>query len=109
MFLPEPDPKVWIKLQKYGIRNLKILTQLITGHNVLRRHLWKMKFEESPTCERCHGGEESSEHFICHCPAYCVARQQNFGKMFLDPQDLKDLDYDVLLKYARQTKRFDQD
>ena len=107
MFLPEPNPKVWAKLQKYGISNLRFLTQMITGHNCLRRHLWKMKYEDSPTCQKCLQGEESAEHYICHCPAYSMARQQNFGRMFLTAEDLKDIDYDVLLKYIRQTKRFE--
>ena len=45
--------------------NIKILTQMITGHTVLRRHLHIMKIEEDPTCEHCMDGDETVEHFIC--------------------------------------------
>ena len=108
MFLPEPDPGYWKKLQKFNRKNLKILTQMITGHSVLKYHLWKMKIEPDPMCEQCQDGDETVEHFICECEAFGFTRQHTFGHHFLKKEDLCSLDYDVLLKYVNATKRFEQ-
>ena len=80
---------------------------MITGHACLRYHLFNMKFEPSPSCEECGLEEEQEtvEHFICHCEAYAWARQRVFGAMFLEKEDLRDMDYDVLLQYIRTTGR----
>ena len=82
-----------------------MLTQMITGHAVLNYHLHNMKIEDSATCEHCLEGDETVEHYICDCPAFSWARQTTFGRMFLDKQDLKTLDFNVLLQYIRTTGR----
>ena len=105
MFLPEPCSKVWRKLRKFGRRNLKVLTQLITGHAVLRYHLNNMNIEPEATCEHCLEGDETVEHFVCDCEAYAWARQRIFGTPFLSSEELKNLEYDVLLQYVRTTGR----
>ena len=64
-----------------------------------------MKIEPEPTCEHCMEGDETVEHFICDCKAFAWARHRVFRTPFLNKQDLKDMDFDVLLKYIKTTGR----
>ena len=105
MFLPEPEHGTWKKIRGRTKRNIKILTQMITGHATLRYHLFKMKIEPEATCEHCQEGDETVEHFICECEAYAYPRYQAFGAHFLKQEDLRTMDYDVLLEYIKTTKR----
>ena len=107
MFLPQPNPKLWKKIRNKSRRQIKILTQMITGHTVLQRHLHIMKIAEDPECEHCLDGDETVEHYICHCHAFSFARHHTFGAMYLHSDELKTLDLDILLQYIRMSKRFE--
>ena len=89
------------------IRNLKILTQIFTGHSTLQRHLEVMKIIPDGTCEQCYEEDETVEHFITDCMAFCHPRREVFGTWFLKQEEMKDLEPDKLLKYVRLTKRWE--
>ena len=106
MFLPDPNPRLWKKIRKYNIRKIKILTQMITGHSTLQRHLEVMKIIPDGTCEQCLDEDETVQHFICDCEAFHSPRREILGEFFLKQEELQHLDLDVLLKYVKRTKRF---
>ena len=43
---------------------MKRITQMLTGHSTLQRHLYLMKMEDSPICQNCLEDEETVEHFL---------------------------------------------
>ena len=105
MMIPSPDPKIWKKIQKYSRRNIMIITQMLTGHCTLQRHLTIMKIEEDPTCEQCCEDEETVEHFLCECPVFAVIRHHTLGKLFLEQTDLPGLKMSQILDFVKKTKR----
>ena len=107
MFLPDPDPKLWKRIRKQNIRNIKILTQIITGHSTLQRHLEIMKIIQDGTCEHCLEEDESVEHHVTDCMAFMHQRREAFGTFFLKQEEMKSLEPDALLKYVRLTKRWE--
>ena len=61
---------------KNNRKELRIATQLITGHIGLNYHLHKISRYETAMCESCKLEEETVEHFIGRCPAYHMTRQK---------------------------------
>ena len=56
-----PQVGEWYKdLMKLKTQDLRIGTQLLTGHANLQRHQYLMKLEESPTCPKCKENEETT-------------------------------------------------
>ena len=53
MILPKVEGKAWKLVSKMNRRGAMYVTQIITGHNSLKRHLNIMGIEEYPTCEKC--------------------------------------------------------
>lgn len=47
--------------------NLKILTGILTGHNLLNKHLHTIGVSSHPNYDKC--GAIGTEHFLCNCPA----------------------------------------
>ena len=47
----------------------RVVTDLLTGHNTLRRHLYLLGLLDSPLCRKCGVGEENSAHILCECEA----------------------------------------
>ena len=55
----------WGQCTKYLNRNeMRILTQIATGHGCLQRHKFNMGLVDRPNCELC--GEETDSHTYCH-------------------------------------------
>ena len=108
MAMPEVSPKYWKSIKKMNRSNIKRITQMYTGHNTLRRHLYVMQIEEDPTCEQCLEDEETAEHYLCSCPTYGRIRQQNFGSMVIDGTEIKDMGARQILKYIKETKRYQE-
>jgi hypothetical protein len=43
----------------------RVVTDLLTGHNTLRRHLYIMGLIDSPLRTRCRAEDETSAHVLC--------------------------------------------
>ena len=54
-------------LMSCGRRDLKIMVQVLTGHNQLRYQLHKMGKAATPLCRLCNKANETSAHLIWHC------------------------------------------
>lgn len=105
MMIPSPDPKIWKKIQKFTRRNIMIITQMLTGHCTLQRHLAIMNIEQDPMCEQCLEEEETVEHFLCDCPAFATIRYNTLGSLFLNQNDLPTLRMSQILNFVRKTRR----
>jgi ribonuclease HI len=82
-WFPEPNKKVSFQLIRLDRRDFSTAVQLITGHNFMMRHQWKLGETSSPTCRLCEGGddddEESTFHVVAECPALAAKRLKHFG------------------------------
>ena len=61
-------------------KNLRMLTQILTGHNILNHSRANRKKDRHPFCSYCKNIRETSEHFLGKCQAYINTRIQCFGK-----------------------------
>ena len=43
---------------------------LLTGHSILRRHLYLLGLQDSPLCRKCGVMEETSVHILCECETF---------------------------------------
>jgi len=50
----------------------RAVTGLLTGHNILKRHLHLIGLSDSPLCRRC--GAEDETHILCECEALASHR-----------------------------------
>jgi len=77
-----------------------ILSQLRMGHIPLAKHLHHISKADSLTCPACHQAEETTQHFLLHCPAHNTARLvlPQLKLRFLLPWEIN---YIKLPKYLR--------
>ena len=107
MFLPKVENRIWKKIENQSIQRIRLVTQIITGHATLRKHLFRMKIVDSPLCPKCGEENETVEHLFCSCPAFMYERVKNLGKFFLKREDLKLLKLNQIINFAESTKRFE--
>ena len=109
MMIPNIRTNTWKQIKNLSKKNISIITQMLTGHSTLQRHLYIMKIEDSPLCEQCceDDEEETVEHFLSECPAFATTRYHTLGKLFLKREDLKNLRIQDILNFVNRTKRFE--
>ena len=107
MFLPKVENRIWKKIENQSIQRIRLVTQIITGHATLRKHLFRMKIVDSPLCPKCGEENETVEHLFCSFPAFMFERVKTLGKFFLKREDLKLLKLNQIINFAESTKRFE--
>ncbi|KAL5272328.1 hypothetical protein ACHWQZ_G000521 [Mnemiopsis leidyi] len=65
-------------LLKMGKRDLRVATQILTGHTELNYHLRKLNRDIAPTCSLCHEENETVEHVLTRCPLLWELRVELF-------------------------------
>ena len=83
MMCPNVRNNLWKYLKGMTRKNIMYATQILTGHTILRYHLWKMKIEPSPICLNCNLENETVEHFLKNCPKYRKIRYEIFREFEL--------------------------
>ena len=111
MAMPKIGNHIWKQIRKHPRRKMNIITQILTGHTTLKRHLNVMTIEDESLCQQCmeDNTEETMEHFILQCPAFARNRQNILGKIYMEPEEFSEIKISKLLKFVKQTKRFDQE
>ena len=94
--------KYFLSLKK---KNLKRLTDILTGHCSLNNHLHVMGLNDSPYCDKC-GDLESAEHFLCSCPAFIKARAKFLGSFIIQYDTIWSIHPKYILKYINGTNRY---
>lgn len=108
MFIREPTPRIWKKLRNLSREEIRICTGLITGHNTLQKHMFKMKMVdfETPFCEQClEDEEETTAHFLGKCIKYCRLRFDIFGRQFLSEEQIRNTKISRILKFVKASGR----
>ncbi|KAK0200152.1 hypothetical protein DFS33DRAFT_1267068, partial [Desarmillaria ectypa] len=76
---PIPINKTSLLLEKLATslprKITSIMMQLRTGHIRLNRHLFNIRRIDSPACPNYSYLNESTHHFLIHCPAYRAERE----------------------------------
>ena len=102
-----PQVGEWCKdLMKLKTQDLRIGTQLLTGHANLQRHRYLMKLEESPTCPKCKENEETTIHLLTECPAFAKLRWEELGQHYPKKEEIQKLKLSKLFKLARKIRRW---
>jgi hypothetical protein len=57
------------RLLSFNSTQSRVVIDLLTGHNTLRRHLHIIGLSDSPLCRKCGAEEETSAHILCECEA----------------------------------------
>ena len=73
-----PRQNYFMAIAKLSRKHTSIITQLVTGHIPLAKHLHRINKADSPICPCCHEHEETVSHFILHCPTHRTARATLF-------------------------------
>jgi hypothetical protein len=86
-----PDPATGARILSCNRTQTRVVIDLLTGHNTLRRHLYIMGLCNDPMCRKCGTEEETSVHILCECEALVLLRHAYLGFFFLDPEDISEL------------------
>src|SRR5579875_1118530 len=90
LFMPDPYHKDRGNIFDLSRSTLQLLVQVVTGHNFLNYHLYKLRLAPSPVCS-CGQGEESGFHFIAACDKYAFLRLLELGSARLSAEDLQSM------------------
>ena len=105
IFMPKVKHKWSKQILKKSKTQIRVLTQIVTGHANLKRHKYLMKLEESPMCD-CQESEETSIHVLTECPLHARNRWHYLGRATLKEEDMKNKSLSQILKFARATKKW---
>jgi hypothetical protein len=70
------------KLLSFNRMQSRVVTVILTGHNILRRHLYIMVLTDSPLCRRSGAEEETAANGACRCETLTTLRLINLGSFF---------------------------
>jgi hypothetical protein len=98
---PSPDAKT--RLLFFNRTKSRVVTDLLTGHNTLTRHLHFMGLTNCPLCRRCGAEGESSTHTLCECESLTSLRHVCLGSFFLDPDDINSLTLGTIWSFNKET------
>jgi ribonuclease HI len=110
MMLPTAKNKLWREIIKQPRKMVNLITQLYTGHATLKRHLNLMAIEDDGRCNQCNeeNTEETVQHYLAECPAFSRSRRNSLGYISLTTNELPNLTLTNILKFVKDTKRFEQ-
>ena len=91
MACPQVTIKNWKAVENLKGRQMKISTNMRTGHCVLNYHMANMRKLDSSLCHCDEGDEETVYHFIGKCPKWANIRHQIFGFVDLTVKQFENL------------------
>ena len=104
-----------LKKYKYNLhvlskKNLRYLTQILTGHNNLNHSRSNRIRTRQPFCIYCKNIRETSEHYLGKCQAYMNTRIQCFGKDNISIREIIEKSkLNDILEFITHTKRLDRE
>jgi ribonuclease HI len=82
-WFPTTNKKISNKILDLDRDNISMMTQLITGHNFLKRHSGLVNKDPDKECRFCCEEEETTFHVIAECPAFARIRLSTLGSVAL--------------------------
>jgi len=96
-----PELATRAQLLSFNRIQSRVVIGLLTRHNTLRRHLYKMGLSNNPTCRICATEEETSFHILCECEALASLGHTHLGSFFLDPENVRKLSIGAIWNFAK--------
>ena len=87
-----------------GLRESRVVTGFLTGHNTLKTHLYLLGLHDSPLCRKCGVGEETSAHILCECEVLASLRHAYLGSFSSEPKDIRSLGLGAIWNYSRDVR-----
>ncbi|XP_070529632.1 uncharacterized protein [Cardiocondyla obscurior] len=100
LLMEQPKPERTKELLAMSRQKLRIGIGLLTRHGTLRAHLHNLGIAEHYKCRLCEEENEDSIHILCHCPVLAIKRYLSWGKMFIDPRQLREARVNSLISLA---------
>ena len=98
--------KKWEKeIMNNSRKNIRKITQIITGHANLKRHRYLMGLETDPICDKCQEEEETMEHFLTKCPFYAKVRDEIIGWPITNMENIRTCNLRNIINFVRCTGR----
>ena len=102
LILPDTQHR-WAKQACKLERNeLRILTQIVTGHANLKRHLHIMGYVDDPNCE-CGEEPQTPIHILTRCTRLAGLRTAVLGRPEIKPENIRNYTPKKILKFAEKT------
>ncbi|XP_077255623.1 uncharacterized protein LOC143893775 [Temnothorax americanus] len=98
-----PKEELASSIRSLNRKDARLVVQLLTGHGVLNYHMYKLGRSSTPDCRLCGEEEETSLHILGQCPAYARRRLVTLGSAFLEPEQIRQLPVEDLLRFWRET------
>ncbi|OXA46641.1 Retrovirus-related Pol polyprotein from type-1 retrotransposable element R1 [Folsomia candida] len=103
-FLSAPSSGLSSKLLTLNRKNLRSVTQTLTGHCTLNGHLRTMGLVDEAMC-LCGRGPETVFHFLGSCHKYCALRSELFGRHELPPEQIVTMSLPDLIQFIIRSGR----
>jgi len=87
-------------------QDLRILVGLLTGHVDLNRHLHVNGLHQDSGCRLSQEDEDTALHFIVQCNALMLLRKNILDDYALSLDSLRNIQWFLLLKFAKASNRF---
>jgi hypothetical protein len=107
LFFPHLDTKRTEFLWKVSKDRLRIAVHMLTGHNLLNSHLFKMRMREDMLCEYCEEGAETAEHFLLRCKKWEILRRAILGGEIIRSEAAPSIKITRLIGFVKATKRYE--
>ena len=94
-----PNSRKQLSMCKRTRKELRMLTQIITGHSWLNKHMHTIKVSKTPLCPLCKEEEETTTHFIYECPELDDLRRTIYGTQIITEthNPIKYMDFNKLV------------
>jgi hypothetical protein len=101
--ISSPNLATRARLLSFNRTQSRVVIDLLTGHNTLRRHLHIMGLSNNPICRKCGTEEETSVHIWCECEALASLRYTYLGSLFMDLEDIRVLGMGAIWNFVKGT------
>jgi len=98
-----PNLATRAQLLSFNSTQSTVVIDLLTGHNILRGHLYVIRLSNNPICRKYGTEEETSDHILCACEALASLRHAHVGSFFLDPEDIRKLSIGAIWNFGKGT------
>ena len=106
LFLHGLDPSYARYALNLARKDLRMLVGLLTGCTDLNRHLYIMGVREDSSCPLCQGDKDTVLHFTAQCSALLLLQKNLLGDYTVPLDALSNIHWFLLLKFAKDSKKF---
>lgn len=98
----DPIAKTLLGFKKYQLR---AVVGVLTGHWLNNSYKKRIGLRDDPDCDFCGGAEDTSVHFLCHCPFFQLIRLRCFGDTVVDPAVIRKARAGMIWEYLWSSRR----